>query len=343
LRVAFFHHYSLTHGGGGEGFLIELANFLASRGHRVEIHALPFRRRNVSPHLRQGVTYCEGVVHHAEADVSYHMYAPMLSHLFHCSGPRIAGLHGAVVADYDSPAGFYFRQGPYVAGAYVFRETVGRFDLDGFNLIHAVSPVPISHPPVRVLPNWVDCSNSARALEHKREPEGVFSVLYVGKPSYTKGFDRFEALSEMLSGNGIEFWAAFPPDPAYHGNARIKWLGYIPHEEMWGVYAKASVLLHPTRQETFGRVILESLAAGTPVITTPIPSHTSLQLPLEYAATLPNMKAAIERIHAQWQTDYDDYYRSAAASAHEVTRFDAQVLLPQYEDMVREVARGSSG
>ena len=342
MRIAFFHHYSLTHGGGGERFLLELANFLARKGHRIEIHALPFRGRNVRFQMEPGVRYCEGLLHRADADVSYHVYAPLVSHAFRCNAPRIAGLHGAVVADYESPASFYFHQGPFVAGAYVARQTIGQIDLEAFDAVHAVSPVPLSHPPVHVLPNWVDRSNSARALALKRNRADTFGVLYVGKPSYTKGFDRVAALSELLSGSGIEFWAAFPPDPAYQGGDHVKWLGYTPHEEMWKLYARASVLLHPTRQETFGRVILESLAAGTPVVTTPIPSHRSLALPLEYASTLPEMKTTIERLHQQWRTDYDGYVRSAAAQAEDVARFDAQVLLPRYESMLVQVAKGWS-
>ncbi len=340
MRVAFFHHYSLTHGGGGERFLVELANFLAARGHSVDIHALPFRRREVPVPLAPGVAYCEGVAHRAVADVSYHVYAPLMSTSFFCRGPRIAGLHGAVVADYDSPAAFYLRQGPFVAGAYLARQTVGRAELEGFDAVHAVSPVPFSHRNLFVLPNWVDCSSMERALAERRTRPDTFVVLYVGKPSFTKGFDAVQELSESLAGDGVEFRAVFPPDPAYTGDAKIRWMGYVPHEEMWHQYAQASVLLHPTRQETFGRVILEAVAAGTPVITTPIQSHVSLDLPIEYASTLPEMRAAIERLHELWRSDYETYLRSAAFGAERVRRFDARALLPRYEDMLVKVADG---
>lgn len=340
MRIAFFHHYSLTHGGGGERFLLELANFLARKGHRIEIHALPFRGRNVPFQLEPGARYCEGLLHRADADVSYHVYAPLVSHAFMCNAPRIAGLHGAVVADYASPASFYFHQGPFVAGAYVLRQTIGKIDLEAFDAVHAVSPVPVSHGRLYVLPNWVNCSNTARALEAKRTRPETFGVLYVGKPSYTKGFDIVTALAESLAGNGIEFWAAFPPEPGFHGDDHVKWLGYLPHEDMWRLYARAAVLLHPTRQETFGRAILESLAAGTPVITTPIPSHVSLGLPLQYASTVSEARDKIDELHRGWATDYEGYLHAASAAAKDVGRFDAQTLLPRYEQMLFEVARG---
>jgi glycosyltransferase involved in cell wall biosynthesis len=106
---------------------------------------------------------------------------------------------------------------------------------------------------------------------------------------------------------------------------------------MWELYASAAVLLHPTRQESFGRVILESLASGTPVVTTSIPSHRSLGLPLEYASSIPEMCAKLEDHYVRWKTDYADYVESARGAVDSVSRFDSRVLLPQYETMLREV------
>ncbi len=341
MRIAFFHHYSLTHGGGGERFLVELANYLVSRGHQVAIHAFPFRRREASFELAPGVTYCESLVHHEKADVAYYMYAPLAHFAFAFRGPKIAGLHGAVVADYRSPAAFYIRQGPFVAGAYMARQTIGPLDLTRFDAVHTVSPLPLAHRRVYTLPNWVDRSNTSRALDAKRTRPERFAVLYVGKPSYTKGFDFLTALSRQMSGDGIEFWVASPPDPELQHSPGLRWVGYVPHDEMWHLYASASVLLHPSRQETFGRAILESVAAGTPVVTTPIPSHRSMDLPLRYASTLPEMQAQIEELRARWQSDYPGYCRDAESLASSVARFDRNVLLPQYERMLAEVASGA--
>lgn len=341
MRVAFFHHYSLTHGGGGERFLAELADFLVLQGHEVSIHALPFRRRDVAVELDPGVEYCEGLVHRTEADVAYHMYAPLMHYAFLCRGPKIAGLHGAVVADYASSGAFYVRQGPFVAGAYLARETVGRYDLHQFDAVHSVTPVALAHRRHFVLPNWVDRSNTPRALGLKQERGATFAVLYVGKPSYTKGFDTVVTLSEQLAGDGLEFWVACPPDPLVTGCKSLKWVGYVPPEEIWQLYARAAVLLHPTRQETFGRAILESLAAGTPVVTTPIPSHQALDLPLEFAASVPETRERIEAIHERWETDYRGYVHAAEAAAQEAGRFDRRTVLPQYERMLSDVAAGA--
>ena len=337
MDIAFFHHYSLSHAGGGERFITELANFLSDRGHAVEVHALPFRRRDVPIQLEGNVPYCEKWFHRSKTEIAYHVYAPTVSRLFLHKGPRIAGLHGAVVMDFESPAAFYLRQGAFVAGAYVVRRSLGSRYLSGFDAVHAVSPIDLTHPRLYVLPNWVACSNSCRALELKKERGDTFTVLYVGKPSYTKGFDMFVAVSESCQANDVRFVAVFPPDPKFNHQGKVEWMGYVPHEQMWEVYARASVLLHPTRQETFGRVILESLASGTPVITTPIPCHQALGLDLDYASTVPEMRLKLEGMYARWKSDYAAYLRAANEAVESVARYDSQVLLPRYESMFREV------
>lgn len=46
----------------------------------------------------------------------------------------------------------------------------------------------------------------------------------------------------------------------------IKFLGYLSRSQMVKEYSKAQALIHPARYESFGNVILESLACGTPVL-----------------------------------------------------------------------------
>lgn len=45
-------------------------------------------------------------------------------------------------------------------------------------------------------------------------------------------------------------------------------LGRVPKEDLVGIYSRASVTIHPTAFEPFGNVLLESVACGTPVVTT---------------------------------------------------------------------------
>lgn len=54
--------------------------------------------------------------------------------------------------------------------------------------------------------------------------------------------------------------------------SQIRWLGYIPQEDLPGIYNLALGLIYPSYYEGFGLPPLEAMACGTPVITTAIGS-----------------------------------------------------------------------
>ncbi len=343
LRVAFCHHYSLSHGGGGERILTDAANFLSSEGHEVSIFSLPFRGRGAKFNLTKGVRYFEKPFHKFKADISYHIYAPLASYLFHSSAPRIAGLHGAVVADYETNPSDFFKQGVFVAGAYMFRQVLGERALGRFNAIHTVNSngLMLKHPKIFRIPNWVDCSKSPELLRSKRVRQEKFRVLFVGKPYYIKGIDRFITLSRMFTQDDIEFIATFAPQNGINTNyGRVRWVGQVPNDRIWDLYCSGGLLVHPTRAETFGLVILESLASGTPVLTTPIPCHHVLKLPVHYASTLEGFAGKIKNMYDLWKGDYDSYLKLGDEGAEAVKHYDRRVLLPRFEEMLKDVSNG---
>ena len=325
----------MTHGGGGERILSDVANFLVARGHTVEVHSLPLRRQSVPSGLDAKVMYCEKWAHKFQADVAYYIYTPLTDRLFYSRSPKIAGLHGAVVGDYSSTGSLDFmKQGPLVAGAFVIRRVLGDALLREFDAVHTVDPsgLPISHRKVFVIPNWVSCSRAQPQLKRKR-PE-KFRVLFVGKPSYNKGFDIFTEASRLFDQEDIEFVATFE-----HSNSgRVKCLGYVPQGQLWKLYATSGVLLHPTRNETFGLAILESLASGTPVITTPIRCHTSLGLPVHYASDLMAIVQKLKQQYILWKEDYQSYLAQTEEYQDAILRYDQSVMLLKFEAMLYETA-----
>ena len=54
-----------------------------------------------------------------------------------------------------------------------------------------------------------------------------------------------------------------PPGDPVDG---VEWLGVVPPSAMPDVYQNADLLLFPTRNESFGMVVMEAMAAGLPVI-----------------------------------------------------------------------------
>jgi glycosyltransferase involved in cell wall biosynthesis len=93
-------------------------------------------------------------------------------------------------------------------------------------------------------------------------------ALYVGRVSYEKNIASFLAMpwhgSKVVCGVGPlekELKEKF-----HH----VRWLGVLPRDELARVYAAADVFTFPSRNETFGLVMLEAMACGTPVAAYPV-------------------------------------------------------------------------
>ena len=93
-------------------------------------------------------------------------------------------------------------------------------------------------------------------------------ALYVGRVSYEKNIDQFLAMpwhgSKVVCGVG-------PLENSLKEKFQhVRWLGVLPRDELALVYASADVFTFPSRNETFGLVMLEAMACGTPVAAFPV-------------------------------------------------------------------------
>ena len=87
--------------------------------------------------------------------------------------------------------------------------------------------------------------------------------LFVGRVSYEKNIEAFLNLdvpgSKVVCGVGPVLESLKARYPTVH------WLGILPREELAKVYAAADVFVFASRADTFGLVMLEAMACGTPV------------------------------------------------------------------------------
>jgi glycosyltransferase involved in cell wall biosynthesis len=130
---------------------------------------------------------------------------------------------------------------------------------------------------VQVLPLGADVP-SLRATRRNPE-EGL--VGYVGRLAPEKGVHvllralarpEAEGLRALIVGDGPARVALERLGRELGINHRVEWAGYVPHEEIQRAYARMAVLVVPSLtteswKEQFGRIVVEALAAGVPVVT----------------------------------------------------------------------------
>lgn len=144
---------------------------------------------------------------------------------------------------------------------------------------------------------------------HARRELGPRPVMgYVGRVSYEKGVQDFLACAtpgtKVVVGDGPALEALKAKFP------EVVWLGFREGQDLAELYSSFDVTVFPSKTDTFGQVILESLASGTPVAATPSPGpidiittpgtgalHTQLDLAIRDALAHADSEACVA--HAQ--------------------------------------------
>jgi glycosyltransferase involved in cell wall biosynthesis len=98
-------------------------------------------------------------------------------------------------------------------------------------------------------------------------PRPVF--LYVGRVSYEKNLQAFLDLD--LPGSKVVYGVGPLLDRLSRAYPRVHWHGVVPRSQLVRVYSAADVFVFPSLSETFGLVMLEAMACGTPVAAFRVP------------------------------------------------------------------------
>jgi glycosyltransferase involved in cell wall biosynthesis len=140
---------------------------------------------------------------------------------------------------------------------------------------------------VRVIPSGVDIPPQ---LGVEAEPA---EVLYAGRLSAEKGVlelvEATRGLRLRVAGDG--------PLRARVPGA----LGFVPHDELERLYARAAVVVCPSRREGFGVTCLEAMAHGRPVVATGVGGLRDLVVDGKTGIVVPPrdpaaLRAALERL-----------------------------------------------
>jgi len=149
------------------------------------------------------------------------------------------------------------------------------------NLFHATSEREVENirdsglnQPAAIIPNAIDIPVSVREKSASR------LVLSLGRVHPKKGLDRLVKSWAKIEATHPDWTLQIAgPDEGGHtkelealckrlGLENVRLTGAVFGEEKWNLLAEAELFVLPTRGENFGMTVAESLAAGTPVIST---------------------------------------------------------------------------
>jgi glycosyltransferase involved in cell wall biosynthesis len=142
---------------------------------------------------------------------------------------------------------------------------------------------------VRVIPSGVDLPLDVGV--EASPPE----VLYAGRLSAEKGI---EELLEATRGMNLVVAGDGPLRGRVSGA-----LGFVPHDELQRLYARAAIVACPSRREGFGVACLEAMAHARPVVATPVGGLRDLVVDGETGLVVPPrdpaaLRSALERLLA---------------------------------------------
>lgn len=286
VRIALTHPYSWPEvRRGAERILVETARALAARGHEVTtysagrhggrsivegVRAIRFRRvwqrprqheqwfgLRVAPHLAAG---------RYDATHAFMPYDALAA----IRTQRIGG-HRTLYDEMGVP-GLVWGSLPDRRAR---RRVVERVDIYGCMSQYALDSLQATSGRAGVrIPGGVRMSQFRPASDREPTPtllfSGAFDVPFKGVAglleALPKVIDHEPKLRLWLSGpgDGRALLAAAPPE----ASARTEILPLGTPEDQPDRYGRAWVTVHPSVRESFGMVALESLACGTPIVTT---------------------------------------------------------------------------
>jgi phosphatidylinositol alpha-mannosyltransferase len=165
------------------------------------------------------------------------------------------------------------------------------------------------------------------------------TVMFCGRHEPRKGLEvLLNALAELS--DDVRCWVASDgPDTAalraqFSHDPRIEWLGRLSDEDKIARLASADVFCAPSlRGESFGVVLIEAMAAGTPIVASDLPGYRRVARPdVDGLLTPPGDTAALAAALKRVLEDAElaDTLRASGSARAEV--FSMRSLAEQYVD-----------
>ncbi|CAB4804520.1 unannotated protein [freshwater metagenome] len=134
-------------------------------------------------------------------------------------------------------------------------------------VVAGISADRLRHVPLGVDLEQATVLDLARVRSVYQLPEKY--LLFVGTVEPRKNLRGLAQAVEMLDDPiplvvvGADGWG----DVAVEIEGDVTFLGFVPNEDLWALYAGAEVFCYPSSLEGYGLPVLEAMAQGTPVVT----------------------------------------------------------------------------
>jgi phosphatidylinositol alpha-mannosyltransferase len=312
VRIALVTPYSWTYPGGVNRHVEALATELISKGHEVRVlapwdppdritrllHKGPPEERERPAWVRPlGRTMAFGMNGSVSNNSPFPAAAMALRRELDVFEPDVVHVH-------EPPAGFIgwdavsYKHAPVVATFHAYSTNAVPnhiANLAGarrkFNQLHA--RIAVSQAAAwtgrrwfggeyTIVPNGVDVTAPP---SRPKPPSDDLRVLFVGRPEERKGLpvllQAFEGLVEHVPAKLTVVGAGREDVERYLAEAdaepHIEALGRVDHSELWSRLHEADVLCAPSLSgESFGMILTEAFAAGTPVIASNIAGYADV-------------------------------------------------------------------
>lgn len=195
-----------------------------------------------------------------------------------------------------------------------------------------VVPEPIE------LERWTDALRSAQDLPSESPSLLCVAHLYPRKDVATllAAMARLERAAVLrVAGAGPELPRLRRIARRLRLGSRVEFLGHVPFARLAAEYRRADVFCLPSRQEGFGIVFLEAMAAGIPIVAGRAPAVVELLGNGEYGVLVtpgdaPALAQALDRLLG----DPEEQRRLGDAGRRRVQRYDAPRVALEFLDAV---------
>jgi len=366
LNLLIYSALNLAYGGGFERWVSEVAPRLADKGHNVTVvttHAgdkknestkLTLVGRGIKiieldnytkpftiPRIKE-ITRLLKIIR--EHNILYFNNAFAGNELL----MRLAKMRTRIVAGYH---GMFPNVGSHVRKIYYI--TINRAVSSSFSAHHVVNRhrekllMSYGYRNVYYIPCGVDTSKF-----YPSKKEEKFTILFVGRLTYQKGFDIFAKVVEFLNEYyGRNFHFIIVGEGPMSNIARrlkikyenVQWSGYTADKELIKLYQQAHVLLAPSRFEEFLLTSIEAQACGTPVIASDIPGPRDNVVNRRTGFLIkPSVEDFVKYVllfKRIWESSREVYYEYSKNARKNALKYNWSIIVDMLEKMLIEVSR----